>query len=498
MKKSHIIQRTDSTKQALVRGALWALAMRWSVKLIGIVSTAILARFLSPQDYGIIAMAFIVVGFTDALLTNGTAAALVRIENPDTDVINSAWTLRLIQGLTAALLLAVTAPWIAQFFKEPRVEQVLWIISAGMAFVAFSNIGITLAYRNLQHTLEYKDVVITKIISVLCTLASAVYFLDYRALLTGIMFGFLTELFLSYYLHSYRPKWCTSKIPEIWHISKWLLITGMGSFILQRADQVTAGRISNTREFGLYTVGAEIGNLPTAELGPTITRPLYPILSSLQHDWAQAKAVTLKTLATANTITIPMGLGMAAVSSQATLVILGPKWTEAAIFVAGFALIGVVNYLTGPLNTLMNVAGHVKVQTKIVWLEFAVFALLAVLLVKPLGLVGLMLARLVAGLFHAGYMAVQTRHHMKLPMGTILKCYARPLWGALVMYALLAHTGAWSSSVFLDLCLKVISGMAFYTVWILVTWRLSGMPQGIESTALDFFRSKFAKKVDHL
>jgi lipopolysaccharide exporter len=495
VKKSHIIQRTDSTKQALVRGALWALAMRWSVKFIGIVSTAILARFLSPQDYGIIAMAFMVVGFTEAFLMNGTAAALVKIENPDTEVINSAWTLRLIQGLIAALVLATTATWIAQFFKEPKVEQVLWIISAGMAFLAFSNIGITLAYRNLQHTLEYKDVVITKIVSVLCTLGSALYFQDYRALLTGIMFGFLAELFLSYYLHSYRPKWCTSKIHEIWHISKWLLITGMGNFILQRADQITAGRISNTREFGLYTVGADIGNLPTAELGPTITRPLFPILSSLQHDWAQAKSVTLKTLATANTVTIPMGLGMTAVSSQVTMVILGPKWTEAAVFVAGFALIGVVNYLTGPLNTLMNVAGHVKVQTKIVWMEFAVFAVLAMLLVKPLGLVGLMLARLVAGLFHSGYMAAQTSHHMKLPMMSILKCYARPLSGALLMYAMLAHTGAWSNNILLDLCLKVTSGMAFYTVWILATWRMSGMPQGIEATALDFFRSRFPKKV---
>lgn len=498
MKKSHLLQRTSTTKQALVRGALWALAMRWSVKLIGIVSTAILARFLTPQDYGIIAMAFIVVGFTEAFLTNGTAAALVRIEHPDNEIINSAWTLRLIQGLLAALLLAATAPWIAEFFKEPKVTQVLWIISVGMALLAFSNIGITLAYRNLQHTLEYKDVVITKVVSVLCTLASAVYFRDYRALLTGIMFGFMAELFLSYYLHPYRPKWCTSKIHEIWHISKWLLITGMGTFILQRSDQVAAGRIAKTREFGLFTVGADIGNLPTGELGPTITRPLFPILSGLQHDWAQAKIVTLKTLATVNTVTIPMGLGMAAVSSQVTAVILGPKWTEAAVFVAGFAIIGVVNYLTGPLTTLMNVAGHVKVQTKIVWMEFAVFAALAVLLVEPMGLVGLMLARLAAGLFHSGYMAAQTSHHMELPLVSILKCYSRPLSGALLMYALLAHTGAWSTHVFLDLGLKVSSGVAFYSVWILLTWRLSGRPQGIEATALDFLQSKLLKKAGHL
>ena len=61
-----------------------------------------------------------------------------------------------------------------------------------------------------------------------------------------------------------------------------------------------------------------------------------------------------------------------------------------------------------------------------------------------------------------------------------------------------AHTGAWSTHVFLDLGLKVSSGVAFYSVWILLTWRLSGRPQGIEATALDFLQSKLLKKAGHL
>ena len=494
VKKSHIIQRTGTTKHALVRGALWALAMRWSVKLIGIISTGILARYLTPQDYGIVAMAFIAVGFTEAFLTNGTAAALVRIENPDNEVINSAWTLRLIQGLLAAIVLAASAPLIAQFFKEPRVEGVLWVVSIGVAMMAFTNIGITLAFRNLQHSLEYKDVVITKFASVFCTLGSALYFKDYRALLTGIMFGFLTEIFLSYYLHSYRPKWCTSKISEIWRVSKWLLITGMGNFVLHRSDQIIAGRIADTRQFGLFNVGADIGSLPTGELGPTITRPLFPILSSLQHDWQQAKAVTLKTLSTANTITIPMGLGMAAVSTQATYVILGPQWSEAAAYVAGFAILGIVHYLTGPLNTLMNVAGHVKVQTKIVWMEFCIFAVFCALLVNSMGLIGIVAARIVAGLFHAGFMAAQTSSHMKISMIDIFKCYTRPFIGAVLMYVILAFSGDWSTSIYIDLLLKVLFGLTFYTCWIFLTWHLAGRSQGIEATVLEFLQLKFQKK----
>ena len=125
----------EDPKASLVQGALWALGMRWSVKGIGLLSTFILARFLAPQDYGVVALAFLVVGLVDAFLNAGSNQALVRIGNPDTDQINSAWTLRAIQGIVMAIVLAVLAPFAAQYFTEPRVQNVLWIVAGGMAFM---------------------------------------------------------------------------------------------------------------------------------------------------------------------------------------------------------------------------------------------------------------------------------------------------------------------------------------------------------------------------
>lgn len=473
----------EDPKASLIKGAIWALGMRWSVKGIGLLSTFILARFLAPQDYGVVALAFLVVGLVDAFLNAGSNQALVRIGNPDTDQINSAWTLRAMQGVVMALVLAVLAPFAAQYFTEPRVQNVLWIVAGGMAFMGFSNIGMALAYRDLQFGVEYRSAVFTKIISVAFTLGTALYFRDYRALVCGIMAGYVCEFFLSYRLHAYRPKWCISRIPEIWQISKWLLTTGIGNFVLKRTDQIIAGKIGNTQEYGLFTVGADIGQLPTGELGPTLTRPLFPILASMQSDWERAKSATLRTLSTVNAITIPMGFGLAAVSQEATRVLLGPQWLEAAPFVAGFAMIGVVQYLTGPLNTLMNVAGHVKVQSKIVWLEFVVFALLALALTPTYKLIGLMLARLLSGLVHAFLVIFATRKHMHLPVQQSLMTYVRPLIGSLLMYALLTSFNV-SHIAGIELTVKVVIGGVFYTCWILGTWVLVHKPDGIETMIL--------------
>lgn len=480
---------SDNPKAALLKGALWAVFTRWSVRAIGLVSTAILARFLLPQDYGIVSMAFLVVGLVEVFLNTGVSAALVRLgKNPTAHQINSAWTLRGIQGLAMALVLFALSPLAASYFNEPRVIHVLWAVAACQAFMGFSNIGMTLAYRDLKFSVEFKQAICTKLTSVAVSLLAAWYFLDYRALVCGIVAGFIVEWLLSYYLHSYRPKWCTQNIAEIWIISKWLLVTGIGGFFLRKTDQLIAGRVGSTQEYGLYTVGADIGLLPAGELGPSLTRPLFPILSAIQHDWERAKSATLKTLSSVNSITMPLGFGLAAVSDQATLLLLGSQWTAAAPFVAGFAVIGVVQYLTAPLNTLLNVAGHVRVQSRIVWIEFIAFVLLAFTLTPAYHLQGLMMARIGSGLLHAAMMMVAARKFMQLSLATTLASLVRPTSGALLMYWVLTAWDIGFVPLFVGLLFNAVLGAILYTSWLMLTWRLVGMPDGLESTVLGFLR----------
>lgn len=469
--------------------------MRWSVKSIGLISTAILARYLQPQDYGIVAMAFLVVGLVDTFLNTGTAPALARL-GPTATVkqIDSAWTLRGIQGLAMGAALAAIAPLAALYFTEPRVAPVLWVVGFCLAFMGFANIGMTLAYRDLQFSVEFKWVFYTKLGSVAVTLLSALYFADYRALVSGIVAGFVVEWLLSYILHPYRPRWCTENIKDIWNVSKWLMVTGIGSFFLRRTDQLMAGRVGSTGEYGLYTVGADIGQLPAGELGPSLTRPLFPILASIKHDWERAKVATLKTLGSVNTITMPMGLGLAALSTQATLVLLGHQWLEAAPYIAGFAVIGVVQYITEPLSTLLNVAGFVRVQSRIVWVEFLTFVALALLLTSTYHLQGLMAARIGSGLLSAGLMMLAARQYAQLSLRKTASTLLRPVTGAALMYGLLVVSGTWFDYPIVELIGKVIVGASFYTGWMLITWQLAKRPEGIESTVIEVLKSKFSRE----
>jgi len=479
-------------KSDLIKGAVWAIAMRWSVRGIGLISTAILARFLQPQDYGIVSMAFLVVGLVDTFLNKGAGEALVRLGRQATiDQINSAWTLRGLQGCVMAIVLAAVSPLAAIYFHEPRIVSVLLVVSTCQAFMGFSNIGMALAFRDLQFSVEFRQVLYSKITSVTITLLAAFYFRDYRGLVCGIVGGFVSEWLLSYHFHPYRPRWCTNRISDIWAISKWLLVTGVGSFFLRKTDQLMAGRVGNTQQYGLYTVGADIGLLPAGELGPTLTRPLFPILSAMQNDWESAKAATLKTLGSVNSITMPLGFGLAAVSDQATLVLLGNPWKDATPFVAGFAIIGVVQYLTGPLSTLLSVAGHVRVQSRIVWIEFLTFIAMALFLISTYHLQGLMFARIGSGLLQAVLMMYAARTYTKISLRNTLNTLLRPLSGSLVMYGLLATSGHAFIHPMVNLVCSVMLGTLSYVAWLLLTWHLAGRPEGLETTAIQLIRNRF-------
>src|SRR6185312_8105850 len=103
-------------------GAFWMIALRWAIRLTGLVSTVILARLLLPRDFGIVAMAMIVVNTLDIFNQTGQKLVLIRLENPTKDHFDSAWTISFFIGLTIAVMILAASPLAVVYFHEPKVE----------------------------------------------------------------------------------------------------------------------------------------------------------------------------------------------------------------------------------------------------------------------------------------------------------------------------------------------------------------------------------------
>lgn len=472
-------------KHALIKGAAWAIGLRWSVRALGFLNTVIMARILVPADYGIVAMAFLILGLIQALVDFGATTALLRKNEVTRDEIDSAWTLRVIQGFILGLLLVAIVPLADWYFGEPRLEAVLWILGACVVVSSAGNIGITLAQKEFNFALDFKIQLIHKLVSVVVTVTAGILIPDYRALVIGIVASYVSSLILSYKLHPYRPKWNTSKIPEIWAVTKWLMFSGIGSFILHKGDELAAGRVGTTAEYGQYNVGADLGQLPVGEVGPAMLRVLLPVLASIKEDIGRTKNAVIKTVSALNTVIWPLGVGFAALAPQATTLILGDKWAESAAFIGAISIATVLQTTLSPLNILLVLQGHTRTQMYIVWFEFAAFIAASILLVPNMHLIGLVYARIIGSMVNLTATAIFANMYCHLRLLSVFAALARPILGSIILYFVVKSIVAITTGVAIQVLLSVIVGVVIYSIWCLISWHLTGRHEGLESTVVD-------------
>ena len=474
-----------SGKQIMIRGAAWALGMRWGTKALGLINTLVMARILMPSDYGVVAMGSAVAGLIHALLDFGAETALLRKAQVDSDEINSVWTIRLLQGLFIGLLLVLLSPVANLYFSEPRVTVVLLVFGVSVAVSGATNIGLTLASKKYNYVIEFKVSIFSAVIRVAVTIISGVLLRDYRALIVGVVVGDISRVALSYFLHPYRPHWNTRKIGEVWAITKWLMLSNVGFFFVRRADELIGGRIAvSPGQFGAYTVGSDLGQLPTSEVGPAMQRAALPLFSSMSESIRDINTAVVKVIGAVNTITLPLGLGLAALAGPFTALVLGPNWDEAHFYIGSFAVVGALQSMPGPLKTLLVTRGHTKQHSVAVWLEFGAFGFAALVLCPMLSLAGLVWARAVGAAVGFVSISMFVRGLCQLSFRALWRGLWRPLFGALSMYALVRFVSSDLQSPVEQLIIGICVGALYYISWCLFAWRIVGRPDGFEKMVL--------------
>jgi lipopolysaccharide exporter len=125
-----------------IRGAAWMMTLRWAVRLLSIANTAILARLLTPADFGLMAMATLALSVISVFGTSGEDLALIRLGRPARDYLDSAWTLKLITSSILFLTALASAPLARLYFHSVNVELLVYLISLRVLLDGFINVGI--------------------------------------------------------------------------------------------------------------------------------------------------------------------------------------------------------------------------------------------------------------------------------------------------------------------------------------------------------------------
>ena len=140
----------SSPTKSIIQGISWSVIMRWSLKFIGLINVAILARLLSPEDYGIVAMATLSYGLISLFIDFGAAMMVIRADKVTDELLNSSWTARIIQGILLGLFLFLLSPVLEQFFNNDQLASIIIVYALAAAISGFENIGIVLYRKKLR------------------------------------------------------------------------------------------------------------------------------------------------------------------------------------------------------------------------------------------------------------------------------------------------------------------------------------------------------------
>lgn len=475
-------------------GALIVIGMRWTDRLIGLVSTLILARLLVPEDFGIIAMASIIVGFADVLLDMGVNLALIQNSNATQEDYDAAWTIRLIESLLGTLIVFVLAQPAAEYFHDARVADVTRALAFSLLLTGCENIGIVSFQKKMEFGREFIFFFIKRVAGFAITISAALLLHTYWAMVIGALSGRAIGSILSYVLHPMRPRLSLIRVKAIMSFSIWNLVRSLGGYLIDSLHRFLVGRRESISVTGAYTLGCDIAAMPSSELLAPLGRVLFPLFVKLKHDLAQLKKAYLLALGIQAMVGIPAGAGMVLVAKELVLALLGDKWIATIPFIQIIGAVGILNAISISGVSVLLALGRAKVTALNAWMQILLFVVLAVIAFPDEGAMTIAILRLFIA--SCGFLLLVYLVKRELPylrMKEMLSSVWRPcMASALMVLVLLSIPVPERIPMIAQFLVKVFLGAATYAVCQLALWRLAGCPYGPEAYLLEKFKIEHA------
>lgn len=475
--------------RSIALGGAWMIGLRWAMRGLGLLSTFVLARLLSPGDFGLVAMAMLVVGLVEVLGDTGQSLALIRHANPVRAHYDSAWTLGIMVACALTLLLWATAPLAPLYFHDPRAARLIDVLALSVLIGGFENIGVVAFRKQLQFGLEFRLLILQRLATVALTIACALWLRDEWALVAGIVGGQAMGVALSYRLHPYRPRPSVAKIRELLGFSGWMLLVHVAQYVQDKADEFVVGGVASPAAMGLYNVSADTATAPTVEVVLPVTRALFPVFARISADGEAVREAFLDVFAVACMVSVATGVGMALVARDFVAVALGAQWGAAVPLVRILAVGGGLYGVMQASIPVLSATGHARLSAMLTTSR-ALALVPALVIAGVLGSVQTVaLVRVAITLAFIPGMLLAITRVLPVTFSDLAARVWRPVAAAGPMVAGVAFVHALLPDLaWLRLPLDITAGAAIYPAALLMVWRWSGAPEGPEANVWRWLR----------
>lgn len=487
-------------KDELEKGIAWLAASKIIVNILALFSTVLLARYLSPDDFGIASLAFTILTIIGALTELTLGSALIHHKNPTDDHFHTVWTLNSSRGIIVALILALTAPLVASIYQEPRLINIMLALACSVAISGFNNPKTILFLRNLVFWQDFLINVAQKVTSFITGALIAIIYQSYWALVAGMIASQIVGIIVSYVVIPFKPKLMFRHTKELLFFSVWLMLSQLINTLNSRLDFLLIGGVLGRPVLGYYTVGDNLASMPTRELIAPLQFTLFPGFSKIKDDIHRLRQAYKSAQGLISALALPIGFGFALIAHPFVLLLMGSKWLPSVIVIQILSCMFAIQTLGSSIYPLAMAQGKTKLLFRRDLFNLIIRVPMILIGMSYWGLLGIVYARALSGLI-AMYrnmrfvrdmieisVVVQLGYSIRSAVSVIVM-----ILGVLSTQYLIGQDGT-SIVLFLKMILFIITGAVFYISMHIMLWWMLGRPDGPEEEVLRIMK-KINKKI---
>ena len=348
-------------------GALkWTFLSEIASKAIQPAVFVVLARLLTPEDYGVMASAAMVISFSQIFWEAGMAKALIQYQGDRIAAANVAFWINIVLGLVVAgVLVAIAGPVAEHIFHDSRVSPVLRV----MAFQIFLSASVSVHVALLQKDLRFKHLFWVRLATValpgMASIPLAWQGYGYWSLVAGNIVGQLFQVGLLWRTSPWRPRavFDQSVARHLGRFGGWVALSGLLAWFYGWADSLIVGLYLGTHDLGLYRTGNVFVTMIYGFLFGPLMPVLYSHLSVIQADRERVRQTLFKTIKILTLIAIPIAILVYANSQFIADVVFGDRWQGVELVIGVLALMHGYSWVVGANGEAYRAVGAPSYET---------------------------------------------------------------------------------------------------------------------------------------
>lgn len=349
-----------SLKQKTISGLIWSFIDQFANLGISFIVGVILARLLSPAEFGLIGMITIFIAVSQSFINSGFSSALIRKINCTNEDYSTVFFFNLAAGIIFVLILFFSSPLIADFFNEPTLKPIVRVLSLLLLIESLTIIQRTILTKRIDFKLQARISIISSSIAGVVAISMAysgygVWSLVFQQLLNQGLKSLLLWLW-----NHWRPVLIFSKasFKELFGFGSKLLVSGLIDTLYNNIYYLIIGKFFSAQELGYYTRADNFKNIPSQGLNGIIGRVSYPVLAGMQEDKSRLKRNYQTLIRSTMFITFVLMMGMAAAAEPMIITLIGEKWRPAIVYLQMLCFVGMLYPLHALNLNMLQVSGR--------------------------------------------------------------------------------------------------------------------------------------------